>query len=190
MTMARFDESYKEIMRARELDPLSLIINRNVGQHFYRARQYDQAIEALQKTIEMDPNFTWAHFYLGKVYLQKSMFERALEELQKEKDIMKRFDPNVESLIGVAYALLGKRDKALQILENLKARSKEMYMASSNIALIYYALGDSESGFEWMEKAYEERDNWLRRFNSDPIYDMTHVDPRLKEFPKKMGLVK
>lgn len=116
------------------------------------------------------------------------MFEQALEEFQKEKDTIEEFDSLIESLVGVTYALMDKKENAQQILENLKARSKEMYVAPNNLTLIYYALGDNDQGFEWLEKAYEERDNWMSRLNSDPIFDMVLVDHRSKELLKKMGL--
>jgi tetratricopeptide (TPR) repeat protein len=186
--MGRFDEGLKEIKRARELDPLSLIINRNTGQHFYRARQYDEAVEALQKTIEIDPSFTGSHRYLGLVYLQKSMLERALEEFLKEKDIIRRFNPHIESLIGITYALLGEREKSLQILDKLKARAKEAFVASSDIAGIHFALGENDQGFVWLEKAYEERDTFLKKLKTWPILDNIRLDPRFKALLKKMGL--
>jgi serine/threonine protein kinase/tetratricopeptide (TPR) repeat protein len=165
MTVDRFDEALEEIKRANELDPLSLIINRNTGQHFYRARQYDKAIEALRETIEMDPNFGGSRRYLGMVYLQKSMFEQALEEFQKERDILRRFNSHIESLIGVAYVLLGKRE-----------------------TLIYFALGENDQGFGWLEKAYEERDPFVKKIGNDPIYDMVRSDLRFKAMLKKMNL--
>ncbi len=57
----RFEEAIAEAKQALELDPLSLIINRNLGDAFYHARQYDQAIEQERKTMELDPNFIHAH---------------------------------------------------------------------------------------------------------------------------------
>ncbi len=188
MTMARYDEALEEIKRAHELDPLSLIINRNVGQNLYRARQYDQAIDALQKTIEMDPNFGGSRRYLGLVYIQKSMFEKALEEFMREKDIIREFDPMIESLIGVTYALMGKEENAQQILEKLEARSKEKYVPSSNMALIYLALGENDRGFELLEKALEVSDFWIIRLKSEPLFDMAREDPRFKELLKKVNL--
>ena len=54
----RFDQAINEILKARNLDPLSLVINRNVGVIFISARQYDNAIEALNKVIEIDPELS------------------------------------------------------------------------------------------------------------------------------------
>ena len=83
MRMGRFKEAIAEDKRAVELDPLSLIINRDLGVAFYEARQYDQAIEQSRKTLEMDPNFLAAHRSLGWAYVQKSMYKEGIAEFEK-----------------------------------------------------------------------------------------------------------
>jgi hypothetical protein len=50
---------------SQELDPLSLLINGNLGILFFSARQYDQAIEQERKTLDLDANFIVPHWYLG-----------------------------------------------------------------------------------------------------------------------------
>ena len=56
------------------------------------------------------------------------------------------------------------------------------------MALIHFALGENDKGFERLEKAYEERDSRLRKLKTDPIFDNVRSDPRFKELLKKMGL--
>ena len=73
----RPDEALAEIRRAKEIDPVSLIISTNEGWILFCARQYDAAIEQLQKTIELDPNFANAHYKLSLVYEMKEMHEEA-----------------------------------------------------------------------------------------------------------------
>jgi len=189
MWMARFDESIAEIKRALELDPLSLIINCDLGQLFYYARQYDQAIEALQKTLEIDPNFISAHAFLGSVYLQKSMYEEALAEFQKEKKLPRGL-PFVENLIGVTYAKMGKRDEAQQVLDDIMKRSKHEYISPYLLAVIYFSLGENDQGFEWLEKAYEERDPELIYLKIEPAFDSIRSNPRFIALLKKVGLDK
>ena len=112
MLMARFEESIREMKLALELDPLSLIINRNLGQVFYRDRQHDQAIETFHKTLEMDPTFTYTNHYIGRTYLQISMFKEALSEFKKEKEIRKGVDLYSDAMIIVTNALMGEKDEA------------------------------------------------------------------------------
>jgi serine/threonine protein kinase/Tfp pilus assembly protein PilF len=187
MCVERYDEAIDEIKRAYELDPLSLVINRNLGQVLYRAGRYDEALEALNKTLEMDPTFSATHLYLGSVYLQKSRYEDALAEFQKEKEYSKGWGTRAEAWIGVAYMKLGQREKTQEILDELIKRSKQTYVRPTSIAMLYFILGEDDQGFQWLEKAYEEYDSFLRLIRTDLIFDRVRSDPRFREILRKMG---
>jgi TolB-like protein/Tfp pilus assembly protein PilF len=184
MWLGRLDEAIAEIKLAQELDPLSLVISRNVGQFFYYARQYDQAIEALQKTMDMDPNFSQVHLILGSTYLQMSMHEEALAEFQKEVN-QSGFGITA---IGITYAKMGRRDEAQQVLDDLLKRSKEEYVSRLGMARLYFALGENDQGFKWLDKAYEDLDGGLYNIKVNPFYDSVRSDPRFTALLKKMGL--
>jgi serine/threonine protein kinase/Tfp pilus assembly protein PilF len=187
MAMARFDEAIKEIKRAQELDPLSLVINRNVGTIFFRAGLYDQAIDNFRKTIEMDPNFSYAHGYLGLTYIQKSMYEEALAEMKKEKEISRR-NPRVEADLAFAFVKAGHKNEAKKILEEMLKGSEQAYVSPYYIGYIYIALEEDDQGFRWLNKAYEEKDSWLRYLKIEQAFDRVRSDPRFKELLKKIGL--
>ena len=72
--LGRFDEAIAEGKRAVELDPLSLVINADLGMNYYYARRYDEAITQLRKTLEMDPGYYYAHVNLGQVLAAKRAF--------------------------------------------------------------------------------------------------------------------
>ena len=188
--MARIDEAIEEIKRAHELDPLSLVINRNMGQMLYYGRQYDKAIEALQRTLELDPDFVYAHLGLGWVYLKKKMYDEALRVLLKERQLSAIWDPYIEAWIGVAYALMDKREEAHQILNDFLERSKQTYVPPYCPAIIYFALGEKDQGFIWLERGYEKRDKRLPFLQLDPVFESISSDPRYLALLKKMGLEK
>ncbi|MCK4820141.1 tetratricopeptide repeat protein, partial [bacterium] len=185
---ARFDEAIEEITRALELDPLSLVSNRDLGMICYYARQYDQAIKALNKTIEIDPDFIHTHGLLGLVYLEKSMYEEALSELQKEDTISKGIEATAEIWIGIVYAKTGKVNKARKILEDLIKRSKQEFVSPYFIAILYFNLKEKDKGFSWLDKAYKENDSWLNFLKVDPGFDSVRSNPRFKALLKRMGL--
>jgi tetratricopeptide (TPR) repeat protein len=187
MCVERYDEAIDEIKRAHELDPLSLVINRNLGQVLYRAGRYDEALEALNKTLEMDPTFSSTYLYLGSVYLQESRYEDALAAFQKEKEYARGWGTRVDAWIGVAYMKLGQREKTQEILDELIKRSEQTYVRRTSIAILYFALGEDDLGFQWLEKAYEEYDSFLRLIRSEPIFDRVRSDPRFREIVRKMG---
>jgi TolB-like protein/Tfp pilus assembly protein PilF/predicted Ser/Thr protein kinase len=186
----RFDEAIAGMKKAWELDPLSLIINRNLGLFLYYARRYDQALEQLQKTVEMDPNFSMVHAAMGEVYLQKSMYEEALREFQKEADIHGRLNQHEEAWRGIAYLKAGNRDEARRILDDLLERSEQAYVAPTRLAGLYFALGENDEGFRWLDKSYQEHDSTLLEIKVDPGFDGVRSDPRFEELLKKVGLDK
>jgi serine/threonine-protein kinase len=190
MYAGRFDEAIAEMKRAWELDPLSLIINRNLGLTLYYARRYDLALEQLQKTLEMDPTFSMVHAALGEVYLQKSMHEEALKEFQKEADIHGRLNQHEEAWRGIAYLKTGNRDEAQKILDDLLEQAKQAYVAPTRLASLYFAFGEDDEGFRWLDRSYQEHDSTLLEIKVDPGFDGVRSDPRFKELLKKVGLEK
>ena len=188
--MGKHDESIAEAKRAQELDPLSIIINNDLGQVFYYARQYDQAIEQLQKTLELDPDFIVAHFFLAFLYAQKAMYDKAIAEVQKAMDLSGGGDSLIVAQLGTIYSCSGRRDEAKKVLDELHGLSNKRYVSPFYIALIYMGLGQNDQAFEWLEKAYEERDHWLETLKVHPMLDSLRSDPRFTKLLKKMRLEK
>ena len=186
--LGRFDESMLHLKRAQELDPLSLITSADIGFALYLSRQYDRAIEQFQKTIEMDPNFVAAHARLGWTYLAKGMYQEAIAELNKAEALDER--SRRIAVLGYAYAMAGKRDKAQKILDELKGLSKQphRYVSPFDFALIYMGLGDKDLAFEWLEKTYEERADILQHIRVSPRYDSLRSDPRFDALLRRMKL--
>jgi TolB-like protein/Tfp pilus assembly protein PilF len=188
MYRARFAEAIEEIGKAYSLDPLSLPINRDTGTVYYYAGRYDEAIVALHKTLELDPNFSLVHELLGRAFLKKGMFEEALKEFETEKGFSRSWRPVLDAWIIIAYMEMGVKKKAEELLEDLKRKSKEAYMPPYSLSWIYFALGDVEQGFQWLEKAYNERDSWLCEIKVEPVFDKVRQDPRFTALLKKIGL--
>lgn len=187
-SQGRFDEGFGQMKMAQGLEPLSLIINRDVGRHYYFLRQYDQAIEQCRKTLEMDASFFLAYFYLIPAYEQKGMFEEAVEELQKAIRLSKG-SAAMTALLGHVYAVSGRRDKAQKVLKELKERARLEYVPSFYFVLIYLGLDEKEQVFKWLDKAYAERSTHLVWLKVDPIFDGLRSDPRFTELIERIGLL-
>jgi tetratricopeptide (TPR) repeat protein len=182
------DEAIAELGQAHRLDPLSLEINRELGNRFVRAGQYDRAIELLRKAIEMDPNYPYTHATLGMAYLGKSMNDEALREFEREREVLGTWNAGAELFVAIWYASVGKRDNALDILNTLLTRSETEYVPPTFIGMLYLALGDIDRCFEWLEKACENGDILLPYMQRNPIFDPLRSDPRFRAHLKKMGL--
>jgi serine/threonine protein kinase/Tfp pilus assembly protein PilF len=171
--MGRQAEAVAEMKRALELDPLSLIINTNLGGVLVNARKYDEAIEQLKKTIELDPNFAPAHAYLSGVYVQKGMYQEAIAENHGDK-------------LGLAsiYARLGKKSEALKLTQELR----EDNVTSTDMAGLYAALGERDEAFSWLERGYAEKSEQLTTLNVDPTWDPLRSDSRFQDLVRRIGL--
>jgi len=190
MCLRRFDEAIAELERAQDLDPLSLVINRNLGQVYYRAGQFDKAIEVLNDTLEMEPNFIFAHFHLGGIYLARGMYEDALKEFETELPLAGGLEMYVKTWIGVTHVKLGRTDTAQEILDGMIQTSEEAYLPPTAIAILAFALGQNDLGFEWLDRAYESFDVRLSWLKIEPVFDSVRSDPRFQNMLRKVGLEK
>jgi TolB-like protein/Tfp pilus assembly protein PilF len=174
--MGRFDEALLEIEKARELDPLSLAINTGVGHVLYLSRQYDKAIEEYKRAVELDPSFMATHVWFGRPYLEKGLFAEAIGELETAVRLSGESTLAL-AMLGHGLASAGRADEALKILEKLKERSKNQYVPSYWIAVIYNGFKDREQTMVWMWKAFEERSSWLVWSNVEPRFEWLRDDP-------------
>ena len=184
--VGHFEKGIAELKRAQELDPLSLIINADLGKAYFYARRYDQAGEQLRKTMEMDQSFQTAHFYLGMVYVMKGSFPDSIAEYQRAKQL--NDDPRMLGLLGHVYAVSGQRDEALKTLDQLKENAGQRYVSPYSFALVYAGLGDKDQAFQWLEKSRQDRTPYLSTIKVDPLLDNLRSDPRFAELMRRVGL--
>ncbi len=185
LAFGQFDRAIAEGKRAVELDPLSLVINADLGQDYFIARRYDEAIAQLRKTIEMDPRFYLTHWDLGQVWQLKGQLNEAIAEYRKAVEL--NDDPFVLALLGQAYARAGQREEAQRILARLSGEAKSRYVHAYSFALMYLALGDKERAIDEMERAYRERAggdvSWIK---VDPLLDDLRGNPRFEALVQKV----
>lgn len=183
--LGRNSEAISEMKKAKDLDPLSLIINADLAELYLIAHSFDESIQQSRKTIEMDANFALAHNQLAQAYLQKQMFDEAVAELQKAIKISGG-SPTFTANLARTYAAMGRRNEAIELLDDLRKHSSSGYSRASEIAAVYVALGDNDRAMTWLEKGFEERFNpgVLLRPGFDPI----RSDPRFQNLLRRIGL--
>jgi len=183
----RLDKAMTEIRRAIELDPLSLVINSCLGDIFYLQGEYDQAIHQYRKTLELDPTFAEVIIWLGKCYGQKEMFEEAIAEFKKAR-ILFGDSPYGLGDLGNAYARSGDESNAIAILTDLEEMSNQGYALYYDMGFIYWGFGDKKKAFEYLEKAYKEKEHAISYLKVDPAWESLRLDPRFKSLLKRMNL--
>jgi TolB-like protein/DNA-binding winged helix-turn-helix (wHTH) protein/Tfp pilus assembly protein PilF len=187
ITMGRLEDAIVVMNRARELNPLSPGIGKNMGQVLYFARQYDRAIAQFRSTIDMEPTFRQAYSGLVYAYLQQGMGAEALGVCQ---EMLNRWGRDPQSLwdLGYASAVAGKHDQARQVLAELQERAQHTYVTPLASAWISIGLGAKDLAFTLLDQAYTEHDPYLTLLNADPVYDSLRSDPRFASLLKKVGL--
>ncbi|MGO9126884.1 MAG: protein kinase domain-containing protein, partial [Terriglobales bacterium] len=180
--LGRHTEAISEMQRARELDPLSLVINANLGATFWLAGEYDQAIQQCLKTLEMYPHSEAAHLNLAWAYQQKGMFEQGVREMQKEMADSddNGTDPQSLSQLARAYVLAGKSAEAQQTIAKLNHLSKLTYVSPYDRATIDVALGRKDRALAELEQACEKHDDRMIWIGTDPRFEGLHSDPRFQ----------
>jgi tetratricopeptide (TPR) repeat protein len=185
IVLGRTSEAITEMRRAENLDPLSLIISADMADVLLIARRYDEAIQQSRATMEMDPHFAVAHYQLGQAFMQKHMYDKGIAELQQAIGFSGG-NKTFRSALAYAYATSGRRNEALEILNDLKNRLTNDFSNASEIALIYVGLEQKDQAMTWLEKAYAERFNPSILIR--PCFDPLRSDPRFKDLLRRIGL--
>jgi serine/threonine protein kinase/Flp pilus assembly protein TadD len=176
------DESLQEMLKARELDPLSPIIARQAAMPYHLKRDYSRALELLRQANELGPAFTTT-WEIG-VYIQNKLFNETLAELEKAKRERKD-DPILIYDTGMIYASQGKRAEALQIIKDLEGISGASLSQAHLIAKIYATLNEKEMALSWLERGLAT--GAIGPFYKDePVWDPIRGDPRFEAFVQKM----
>ena len=186
-SVGRFEEAIAERKRAAELDPLAPFRIADVGYPYYYARRYDEAIEHYRRALDLDPNFFWSYLWIGQTRVQQGRYQEALAEINRAVALAGN-QTRVIATLGHAYAVAGRKGEARQVLDQLLERSKQTYVSPYYIALIYSGLGERDQAFEWLEKAYEERESYFNLFKVEPVFDGLRSDPRYLSLSTRVGL--
>lgn len=181
------EEGIASVKRAQELDPLSLIINTEVGWAYYLTHQYDKAIRQYRATIELEPSFSVAHFFLGEAYAQKGMHREAITELRKAVELSGG-SPLMKGVLAHIYALVGEREKAQAILRELEQLMTKRYVSPFIFALLYAGLGEKDQAFLWLERAYEHKSILLAWINVEPMLASLRDDERFTDLLRRLRL--
>jgi TolB-like protein/Flp pilus assembly protein TadD len=184
----RTQEAMCEILRAQELDALSLVYSMEIAWNWFMAREYERALEQSFKTLEMEPLFTPAQHTLGLACEQMGRYEEAAAALQKA---LTGSGGNPVPLAALAhvYAVAGRRCEATKKLDELRQLSEVAYVPPYWMALVSAGLGEKDAAFGWLEQAYDDRDVWLVWLKREPRFDVLRSDARFEHLLQRIGLL-
>jgi serine/threonine protein kinase/Tfp pilus assembly protein PilF len=167
---ARFDEAEREMLRAQELDPLSLIANAALGWIYYQAGNYEDAIRQLDFSLDLNSNFELAYLWKGWALEAMEQYDEALDMLEEALLLSGNNNIVIASLARL-HGLRGETDQAESLLSELEM--SETYIPAYEIGKAYLGLNMLEKATEWLERAIDERSHSIV---------FLHVDPQISMF--------
>jgi serine/threonine protein kinase/tetratricopeptide (TPR) repeat protein len=181
------DQALEQLEEAERLDPLDLQLKTQIGYVHYFNHALDRAIDQFQKVLALDASFAFAHYALGDAFKQQGHYDRAFIEFEKSIELGGR-SVNHMGVLGYTYGRSGNSDKARALLQELTGRVSEGYVSAMFIALVHLGLGDLDSVFQWLDRAFEERDGSLILITAAVEFDAVRQEPRFKSLLGRMGL--
>jgi DNA-binding winged helix-turn-helix (wHTH) protein len=200
---ARHEEAIQEILRAEQLEPLSVIMYHQAGQIYQNARQYDHAMHQYEKALEIDPTFFPACARLTDAFRHKGMYR---ESLETELEFYKRhaisfYSPGADQTSRIetlsrGFSTAGEKGywRARLDMENAWIQGNGEGWTDTNggaeyaLAVAYGQNGDFDHALVWLNKLYERRGADLLGLKVDPDVDPLRSDPRFQELVKRIGL--
>jgi serine/threonine-protein kinase len=185
--LGKLDEAREEMMLAQALDPISSIIARDLARILYYRQDFEAALEQCDHTIELNPHFPPAYWILGLVQEQRGELDESAAAFQRAIQLSPQ-SPIMQAALGRTLALSGKRNEAIRILDDLHHLAERRYLSPFELASLYFALGQSDTGFEWLTKAFQDRCFELISIRVDPRFKSLKGNPRFHELFNQLGL--
>jgi len=190
--IGRHEEALKEIERAKDVDPLSLIIQTEAGSITVRSGHLKEGIEILRRTVEMDPGFPRSHQTLAGAYIWAGRVPEGIREYEIEDSLLGRRTPEErEKWFGPlkrAFARGGRRAYYVQLLKQRLEVAKTQPVAPISVAVPYAMVGNRDSAFAWLDRAVAAHDPLILRIKVEPVYDSLRTDPRYPKLLRRLGL--
>ena len=184
LAVNRPEEAIAELRGAAADEPVSLILSTRLGTMLMFAGRYDEARAQFRRALELDPNYPLAHLDLARVYAARGENDSALAELRRSPENVGSYGLG---LLGYTLAKAGRRTEAMAEIRRLQSDSTRPYAVALPIAQIYGALGDRDHAFQWLDRAFADR-NWPLFFcRVDPLLQGLRADPRWAVFIQRMN---
>jgi tetratricopeptide (TPR) repeat protein len=182
----RHDEAAAAMRRARSLDPLYAMSHATSSQIAFQARDYAAALEHARQAIVIDPEFWIGHIMAGQAYEQLGRSDPAVEAFM---DAARFSGGNTKAMSFRAHLLAkqGRLNEARELVNTLKALSRERYVPPYAIALVRAGLGEADAAFAELARAHEVRDIHLIFLTVDPRWDPYRADPRFAALVARCG---
>jgi TolB-like protein len=179
----------KTMAIVQETDPHRLVaVHATRAQAYYFGREFERAVEECEKALRLDPSHFMLHYILGRAYRRLGQGSKAIAQFKAAQKSSGEL-PLVDAVLGLAYAVSGRREQAQQFIDTFKAASRKRYIPPTYFAILYAGFGDKDQALAWLEKGFQERADLLTWLNVEPMMDDVRSDPRFQNLIRRIGLV-
>ena len=186
-SFGRTDEAWREIKRAEELDPLSLVIINNIAEQYVDRGDLDSATRECQRMFDLNSEFWAAHQTLGIVLVKEGRYAEALAEAEKSSKFSNRGNASL-ALLGHVYGRMGRRSEAEAVIKELETRYAAAQSDARDLAIVYAGLDDKEKAFAWLGKAFADHSLFLAFLKLEPMMESLHSDARWIDLERRVGV--
>jgi eukaryotic-like serine/threonine-protein kinase len=184
----RHDEALAEELRALEIEPLSLVINANLGFICYQDHRFEQAYKYLCNALEIDENFTYGRFFLGLTYAQQGKFDDAIAEVKRAIELTGGRGALTLAALGYVSAIAGKRHEAEKVLAQLQTNPPNRDLSPFYLALVHAGLGNINDAIARLGEACDERYPWVVWMKTEPMFDSLRGEEQFGRLVRRIGL--
>ena len=179
--LGRFGEALQLAHQAVNLDPLNAYTWAHLAETEFFMGQLDQAAADCKKAVELSPDVNSGPWYLSQIYLMQGRPQDALPEIE-----LVRYGPARAALYAIVYFALGRKKESDAALSELITKYHAGW--AYQIAAVYAFRNQPNEAFEWLDRAYAQRDSGLTVTKVDPLLKNLHGDPRFAALLKKLNL--
>jgi tetratricopeptide (TPR) repeat protein len=186
MHARRNSEALVEIERAKDLDPLSLIVRALACFVRSNSGQNDQAAHECEEVVKLDHQFAPGHYFLGVTLMRQNKYEDAIAQFRTAV-ALSNGSPIMECALGVAYAHAGRHDEARRLLKELERKTDGTYVSPYGFAQIFSVLGEQDRALTALDHAVDEHSYELLFLRIDHSFDSLHGNRRFERIVTKIG---
>jgi len=187
MPQGRLAEAVRELERALDVDPLSTATRTALAITLVLSRHFERAIDEARRLLEVDPGAYWGHLAIGASRLYQGRVAEAIEAERKAVEVSGDAAPLL-AWLGLSLGISGQVGEARALLARLDEMARSKYVPPTSFAWIHLGLGDTDAAFIWMDRAVDERDQFLMPIKSYGFLDPLRTDPRFAALLRKMNL--
>ena len=182
----RWAESMESINRARLFAPSAPMIHGTVGWLQIFMGRYSEAAQACQRTTELYPEFPAGFFMLGVAQEASGLPDEAIASFERSFELSP--SPVSLSAMGHASATSGKPGKARSVLKQMSKLAGQRFVSSYLFGFVHAGLGQKDEALGCLERACEERCDWLLYAGLDPRWQTLYQEPRFRKLLKRVGV--